>query len=251
MPTVGADGASKGARRSAAVGPAAFAAPDTPDTYRAMRILTLPGVFRPRPDSWLLARHLCAQLRPGATVLDLCTGSGALAVAAGRHGAGAVTAIDVSRRAVLTARLNARLNGVRVRALRGDLLAPVAGERFDAIVSNPPYLPAAADRLPTRGPARAWDAGRDGRALLDRICEQAPAHLRPGGFLLLVHSSLCGVEPTLRRLEAAGLRAEVLDRRRGPLGPLLRARTPELEARGLLRPGEREEDILVVRAAAA
>src|SRR4051794_23429108 len=163
-----------------------FAAGPIADRWPAMRVMTLPGVFRPRPDSWLLARHLCAQLTPGATVLDLCTGSGALAVAAARHGAGAVTAIDVSRRAVLTVRLNAGLNGVRVRALRGDLLAPVAGERFDAIVSNPPYLPADTDRLPRRGPAQAWDAGRDGRALLDRICAQAPAHLRPGGFLLLV-----------------------------------------------------------------
>src|SRR3954447_22936885 len=99
----------------------------------AMRIVTLPGVFRPRPDSWMLARHLCAQIRPGASVLDLCTGSGAIAVAAARHGGAAnVTAIDVSRRSVATVRINARLNGVRVRALRGDLFAPVAGERFDA-----------------------------------------------------------------------------------------------------------------------
>src|SRR4051812_50131945 len=90
-----------------------------------MRIVTLPGVFRPRSDSWMLARHLCAQLRPGASVLDLCTGSGAIAVAAAGCGAGPVTAIDVSRRSVTTVRINAGLNGVRVRALRGDLFAPV------------------------------------------------------------------------------------------------------------------------------
>src|ERR671933_1581281 len=113
-----------------------------------MRLMTLPGVFRPRPDTWMLAAHLRAQLRPGATVLDLCTGSGALAVTAARAGAGAVTAVDVSRRSVLTVRLNARLNGVRVRALGGDLFAPVRGERFDVIVSNPPYLPSADGALP-------------------------------------------------------------------------------------------------------
>src|SRR5918997_5568589 len=107
-----------------------------------MRLARVPGVFQPRSDTWLLAAHLRAQLRPGARVLDLCTGSGAIAVSAALAGAGEVTAIDVSRLAVLSARLNARLNGVRVRALRGDLLAPVTGERFDAIVSNPPYLPA-------------------------------------------------------------------------------------------------------------
>jgi release factor glutamine methyltransferase len=198
----------------------------------------------------MLAAHLRGQLRPGAAVLDVCTGSGLLAVTAARHGAGSATAIDVSRRAVLTARINARLNGVRVRALRGDLFAPVAAERFDVIVSNPPYVPAEDDALPTRGPQRAWDAGTDGRALLDRICAAAPDHLRPGGFLLLVHSSICGVEPTVERLEGAGLAVDVLEKRRGALGPLVSARAPELEARGILRPGEREEDMLVVRAAA-
>jgi release factor glutamine methyltransferase len=151
---------------------------------------------------------------------------------------------------VLTARINARLNGVRVRALRGDLFAPVAGERFDAIVSNPPYLPAEDDDLPRRGPQRAWDAGTDGRVLLDRICAEAPRHLRPGGFLLLVHSSVCGLEPTVRRLEDGGLAVDVLERRRGALGPLLSARAPVLEARGILAPGQREEDMLVVKAAA-
>src|SRR3954464_15176268 len=163
----------------------------------AMRIVTLPGVFRPRPDSWMLARHLCARVRPGASVLDLCTGSGAIAVGAARRGAGPVTAIDVSRRSVATVRINARLNGVRVRALRGDLFAPVAGERFDVIASNPPYLPAEDDALPDHGPARAIDAGTDGRVLLDRICAEAPRHLRPGGALLLVHSSLIGVDRTV------------------------------------------------------
>jgi release factor glutamine methyltransferase len=139
---------------------------------------------------------------------------------------------------------------VRVRALRGDLFAPVAGERFDAIVSNPPYLPSEDDELPRQGPQRAWEGGTDGRLVLDRICAEAPAHLRPGGFLLLVHSSVCGVEPTVQRLEGAGLTVEVLERRRGALGPLVSARAPLLEARGILAPGEREEDMLVVKAAA-
>jgi release factor glutamine methyltransferase len=215
-----------------------------------MRLLTLPGVFRPRPDTWMLARALQRErLGRGARVLDVCTGSGALAVTAALGGASA-TALDVSRRAVLCARLNGHLNGVRVRALRGDLLEPVAGERFDAIVSNPPYLPAADDQLPDSGPERAWDAGHDGRALLDRLLAAAPGHLAPGGVLLVVHSALCGVDASLDALRAAGLDASVAERRRGPLGPLLRARAPLLEARGLLAPGERDEDVVIVRAAA-
>ena len=215
-----------------------------------MRLLTLPGVFRPRPDSWMLARALAAErLPPAARVLDVCTGSGLLAVTAALHGAQA-TAVDVSRRAVWCAALNARLNGVRVRGVRGDLLAPVRGERFDAIVSNPPYLPADDDELPTHGQRRAWDAGRDGRAILDRLCAEAPAHLAPGGILLLVHSSLSGTEATVSALNERGLGTDIVARHRGALGPLLRARAPLLEARGILRAGEREEDVVVVRAAA-
>jgi release factor glutamine methyltransferase len=215
-----------------------------------MRVVTLPGVFRPRSDSWMLARHACAQLRPGASVLDLCTGSGAIAVAAAGCGADPVTAVDVSRRSVATVRINARLNGVRVRALRGDLFAAVPGERFDLVVSNPPYLPAENDALPEQGPARALDAGTDGRVLLDRICAEAAGHLRPGGAVLLVHSSIIGIERTVEALGRSGLRADVLERRRGPLGPLLAARAPMLEARGLLAPGERVEEVAVVRGVA-
>jgi len=215
-----------------------------------MRVVTLPGVFRPRSDSWMLARHACALLRPGASVLDLCTGSGAIAVAAAGCGAGAVTAVDVSRRSAATVKINAWLNRVRVRALRGDLFAAVPGERFDLVVSNPPYLPAEDDALPAHGPARAIDAGTDGRMLLDRICAEAPAHLRPGGAVLLVHSSIIGIERTVELLARGGLHADVLERRRGPLGPLLAARASLLEARGLLAPGEREEEVAVVRGVA-
>jgi len=215
-----------------------------------VRLFTLPGVFRPRPDSWMLARALRAERLPtGSRVLDVCTGSGLLAVTAALGGAQA-TAVDVSRRAALCAALNARLNGVRVRALRGDLFAPVRGERFDAIVSNPPYLPAEEDGVPARGQRRAWDAGRDGRAILDRLCAEAPAYLNAGGVMLLVHSSLCDTEATLSALNAAGLRTVITARHRGALGPLLRARAPQLEARGLLAAGEREEDVVIVRAAA-
>jgi release factor glutamine methyltransferase len=215
-----------------------------------VRLFTPPGVFRPRSDSWMLVRALRAEGLPaGARVLDVCTGSGVLAVSAALDGAHA-TAVDVSRRAVLCAALNARLNGVRVRALRGDLLAPVDGERFDAIVSNPPYLPAEDDAVPARGSARAWDAGRDGRALLDRLCAQAPRHLTPGGVVLIVHSEVCGIEATLDALRSAGLQAQVAERHHGTLGPLLRARAPELEARGVLAPGQRDEEVVVVRGAA-
>lgn len=211
-----------------------------------MRVLTLPGVFKPRSDSWMLAAHVArAPLPPGARVLELGTGSGIAAVAAARRGAD-VTAVDVSRRAVLTAKANARLNGTRVRAMRGDLLAPVAGRSFHLIAANPPYLPGGSDELPGSGPERAWEGGPDGRRVLDRILTEAPARLEPGGVLLLVHSSVCGEEETLAALRDAGLEPEVRERRRGPLGPLLAARADALATRGLLGDGRPEEDVLVI-----
>src|SRR5918994_3513684 len=103
-----------------------------------MRLVRLPGVFPPHSDSHLLARTLARRVTRRDSVLDLCCGSGILAVTAARAGAGSVTAVDVSRRAVACTWLNAVLNGTRVRALRGDLFAPVAGERFDLQRANPP-----------------------------------------------------------------------------------------------------------------
>lgn len=211
-----------------------------------VRIATVPGVFRPRSDAWLLAAVVRALgAARGARVLDLFTGSGALAVCAALDGAREVTAVDVSRRATLSARATARLNGVRVRAVRGDMFDPVAGRRFDLIVANPPYLPGA-DAPPRRGRARAWEGGDDGRALVDRLCDEAGDHLTAGGRLLLVQSSLTGERATLRRLAAAGLAPQVLARRRGPLGPLARARAAALRARGLLGAADDEEELLVI-----
>jgi release factor glutamine methyltransferase len=212
-----------------------------------MRLITLPGVFHPHSDSWLLAAELRAEtLAPSARVLDLCTGSGILAVAAAQRGCD-VVAVDRSRRAVWTAAANARLNGVRIRARHGDLFDAVGDAHFDVIVSNPPYVPAPVDELPRRGARRAWDAGRDGRAVLDRICEQAPRHLRPGGIVLLTHSSVCDEQRTIDALREGGLEAQVVRRRRGPLGPLLTERVAMLEERGLIEPGRREEDVVIVR----
>jgi release factor glutamine methyltransferase len=186
------------------------------------------------------------RLGPNVSVLDLCTGSGHLAVVAALAGASAV-GIDVSRRAVLAVRLNALLNGVHVTALRGDLFEPVAGRRFDVIVSNPPYLPHPNEELPQRGLARAIDAGPRGRAFLDRICAQVGEYLTPGGVLLLVHSSVCGERETLEALRERGLQPDVVFRHRGPLGPTLTARIDYLREAGMLLP-EDQEDVIIVRA---
>ena len=111
-------------------------------TSPAVRLICLPGVFRPISDSRMLAECVRQESAPGMRVLDLCTGSGVLALTAAKQGA-EVTAVDVSRAAVVNVRLNARINDVRIEALRGDLFAPVAGRTYDLIASNPPYVPAA------------------------------------------------------------------------------------------------------------
>ena len=211
-------------------------------------LLTPPGVYAPQWDTGLLTRALYQEdISPSTDVLDLGTGSGAVALQAARLGA-RVTAVDVSWLAVLTARVNALLAGHRIRVRHGDLTTAVPGRSYDLVVSNPPYVPAPAAGLPRRGRARAWDAGRDGRVFVDRICDTAPTVLHPHGVLLIVHSGLCGTRATLRRLADAGLRAEVVDRALVPYGPVLRSRRSWLMRVGLAEEGESQEELVVIRA---
>ncbi|WP_263172240.1 HemK2/MTQ2 family protein methyltransferase [Streptomyces sp. SCSIO ZS0520] len=202
-------------------------------------LLRLPGVYAPQDDTRLLLKALAAEgVRTGARLLDLGSGSGALALGAARLGA-EVTAVDLARRAVLATRLNCQLARQRVRVRRGDLFAAVHGERYEVILCNPPYVPSRAPAPSPHRAALAWDAGSDGRAVLDRVCEAAPEALDRGGVLLMVHSALSRPQLSLARLRRAGLHAAVTDRQRVPLGPVLRSRRPWLEQCGMLPPGER------------
>ncbi|GCB43566.1 HemK2/MTQ2 family protein methyltransferase [Streptomyces sp. NL15-2K] len=210
--------------------------------------LALPGVYTPQEDTALLVGALSEEpLRPGADVLDMGTGTGALALAAARLDT-RVTAVDVSWLAVFTARLNAWLTRLPVRIRRGNLFAPVRDRSFDLILTNPPYVPTPEAGRPPRGAARSWDAGPDGRFVLDRICREAPSRLRPGGVLLIVHSALSDPGRTVEGLRAAGLKVAVTRRRRIAFGPVLRARQDWLRERGLLSPAEHKEELVVVRA---
>lgn len=153
-------------------------------------------VLIPRPETEQLAELGLAALAEGGSALDLGTGSGALAIALslGRPGA-AVTAVDLSPEALEVARANATALGAAVTFLAGDLYAPLPPEqRFDVIVSNPPYLPtgelAGLQREVQREPRLALDGGADGLDLLRRVVAGAPARLATGGLLLLeMHES--------------------------------------------------------------
>jgi release factor glutamine methyltransferase len=215
-----------------------------------LRLRVLPGVWRPHNDAVLVARLVAErELAQGRDVLDMFTGSGALALAAARLGARSVTAVDVSRRALATVALNAYRNGVGVRVRRGDLFAAVAGAMFDLVLANPPYYPGQAT-LPARGGARAWEGGTDGRALIDPLCTQAGRHLRPGGRLLLVHGSVNDERASIELLRRHGLEAEVVHRHRGPLDEVGRGRVARLREQGLgtALDGSDEEETIVISA---
>lgn len=153
-------------------------------------------VLIPRPDTELIVELALERLPPtsdGARVLDMGTGSGAIAVAVAHARAHArVTALDVSEAALAVARTNAAANGARVRFLRSSWFDALDGaERFELIVSNPPYIAAGDDHL-SQGDLRFEPVGAltdhaDGLSALRTIAAGAPAHLLPGGWLLLEH----------------------------------------------------------------
>lgn len=216
-----------------------------------MRLLRVPGVYGPGSDSRLLAAAIPGQVRPTDRVLDVFTGSGVQAVTAARAGAAEVLAVDVSRRAMLSVALNSRLNGVRIEARRGCMFEPVVGMRFDLILANPPFVPGEEGDAGPRGDSRAWEAGPDGRKFLDPFLLEVSGYLTPGGRVLLVQSSISDTDRTIEALSEAGMTASVVSRQEHPLGPVTAPRAEALEARGVLRPGQRTEETVVIHGAIA
>lgn len=149
-----------------------------------------PGVLIPRFDTETLCEQVIRQAPTGARVLDLCTGSGALAVAVKKHRPDTeVTASDLSPDALSIARENALLNQVDITFLQGDLFAAVGDSRFDCILSNPPYIPDGEKESLQKEvlfePEMALFGGEDGLDFYRRIIREAPAHLYPRGTLFL------------------------------------------------------------------
>ena len=177
--------------------------------FLGMPFRVRPGVLIPRPETELLARSAIRWIakreegknlsgmdtphREGkrkTRVLDLCCGSGCLGISVAKHCPAAdCTLSDYSPQALAVARENAEQLGVRCLFLEGDLFAPMAEQRFDLILSNPPYIPSGAcDTLQPevcREPRMALDGGADGLDFYRRIAREAPAHLYSGGSVML------------------------------------------------------------------
>lgn len=148
-----------------------------------------PGVLIPRADTEILVEKALAWMKPGARVLDIGTGSGAIAVSLAKLGRQAqVTAVDVSDRALEIARRNAERNGAAVEFVKSDCFSALKGRKYDMIVSNPPYISEDEMRglMPevTREPELALFGGADGLDFYRRISREAPEYLNEGGCLL-------------------------------------------------------------------
>ncbi len=178
-----------------------------------------PAVLIPRPETELIVALVRERVPAGAApaILDLGTGSGALAVTLALElPAAQVTAVDFSSAALAVARANAAALGARVRFVESDWFAALdAGERFGVIVSNPPYV-AAGDPHLAEGdvrfePASALASGPAGLDDIVRIVAAAPAFLEPGGWLLLEHGY--DQAPAVRQLLLAGGFGEVASAR--------------------------------------
>jgi len=167
------------------------------------------NVYEPAEDTFLAADNLTTN--EDDRVLDIGTGCGILAILAAKKSK-KVVAVDINPHAVCCARKNAEINKLaqKIDIRRGDLFEPIyKGEKFSLIVFNPPYLPS--DPKEERSwLGKSWAGGPTGRQLIDRFITEASAHLKKGGSILLVQSSLTNIGKTLDKLREAGFKAKVV-----------------------------------------
>ena len=158
--------------------------------FRSLELTVDRRALIPRPETELLVDQALRLVRSGRA-LDVCTGSGCLALAlAAEGGFSQVIGSDLSRDAVALAALNARACRLPALLVRSDLGTAFRGERFDLVVSNPPYLTEAEYQgldpsVKVWEPPEALIAGPDGLAAIRRLLEQAPGLLAPGGWMVM------------------------------------------------------------------
>lgn len=163
--------------------------------FWSLELIVSPAVLIPRPETEFLLEQVLAKVdrRPGQRVLDMCTGSGAIALVLARELACRVVAVDLSAEALAIARRNRSKYGLegQVELVHGDLFSGLnPGIKYDCIVSNPPYIADAEidllePEVALAEPRMALSGGGDGLACIRRIIESAPDFLQPGGWLFL------------------------------------------------------------------
>ena len=176
--------------------------------FYGLSLAITPAVLIPRPETELLVDRAIPLLREGGRALDLGTGSGAIALALALNCPMAeISACDASDAALAVARANTARHGAHLRLLKSDWFAGLQGERFDLVVSNPPYITLDDPHLFEGDlrfePREALVAGKRGLECIDAIAVVARDHLHPGGWLLLEHGYDQG-EACVRLLERLG-----------------------------------------------
>ncbi len=161
--------------------------------FYSLEFAVSPDVLIPRPETELLVELALRRINDGARrIVDLGTGSGALAIAIAKNAPAAeVWAVDASVQAIAVARANADRHGVSIRLLTSDWFAALGDERFDLIVANPPYVSCNDPHLGEGDlrfePRDALVGGADGLDAIRTIVERAPAHLSSGGWIAIEH----------------------------------------------------------------
>jgi len=176
--------------------------------FYGLSLAVSPAVLIPRPETELLVDCALPLLRDGGRVLDLGTGSGAIAIAIAKNcPAAEVIACEASEEALRIARANALRHGAKVKFVRSDWFAAFRSERFDLVVSNPPYIALDDPHLEMGDlryePREALIAGKDGLECLEAIAAGAREHLQPGGCLMMEHGHDQG-EASVRLLAGLG-----------------------------------------------
>lgn len=158
------------------------------------------NVYEPAEDSFLIADQI--PYYKSKITLDLGSGCGILALISTER-AQEVVATDINPFASICTKTNAKLNGLdyKIQVLVGDLFDPIRTKRrFDLIVFNPPYLPESDIPVKDYHLNSAWSGGSDGRRVTDRFLEEFPGYLQRNGNVLLVQSSLSGIQSTINKL---------------------------------------------------
>ncbi len=181
--------------------------------FRGRVFQVSPAVLIPRPETEVLIELALDRMRALAApkVVDLGTGSGIVAVSLALECPQAsIATVDLSQEAIAVARNNAGRLGAKVDFFQGDWFVPLAGQRFDLVVSNPPYVAAGDPHLALNGlphePQMALTDGADGLDCIRRIVADAPLHLNSGGWLLVEHGYDQG-EACRNLLTAAGFKS--------------------------------------------